>query len=218
MKTILCFGDSNTWGYDPVATASSPFPRRHPHDVRWTGVLARELGAGYSIIEEGQNGRTTVHDDPIVPHRNGRVVLHSCLESHKPLDLVVLMLGTNDLKSMFNLPPAEIATGAGALVKIIQQSDAGPEGGSPKILLVCPPAVGDLTQLLELSEKFAGAHEKSKRFPAYYEAVALQHGCAFLDIQPIVAASQIDGLHLEASQHAKLGKAMADAVLRVFAD
>ena len=103
MKTILCFGDSNTWGFDPDATASSPYPIRHAHDVRWTGVLARELGQEFHVIEEGQNGRTTVHEDPIVQHRNGRTYLPPCLESHKPIDLVVLMLGTNDLKAMFHL-------------------------------------------------------------------------------------------------------------------
>jgi lysophospholipase L1-like esterase len=94
MQTILCFGDSNTWGYDPKATASAPFPIRYAPDVRWTGVLAKELGADFRVIEEGQNGRTTVHDDPIAhAPRNGRHVLPVILESHKPIDLVVMMLG-----------------------------------------------------------------------------------------------------------------------------
>ncbi len=92
MKTVLCFGDSNTWGYDPDASLASPFPIRHPHDVRWTGVLARELGAGWRVIEEGQNGRTTVFEDPHTPHRKGLDYLPAALESHKPLDAVVLML------------------------------------------------------------------------------------------------------------------------------
>src|SRR6185436_143967 len=98
MKTILCFGDSNTWGFIPESI-TEPFWRRHAPDVRWPGVLARELGSGYSVIEEGLGGRTTVHDDPVMGNRNGSLHLPPCLESHKPLDLVVLMMGTNYLKS-----------------------------------------------------------------------------------------------------------------------
>ena len=109
MKSVLCFGDSNTWGYDPDASLASPFPIRHPHDVRWTGVLARELGAGWRVIEEGQNGRTTVFEDPLTPHRKGLDYLPAALESHKPLDAVVLMLGTNDLKVIFSAPANQIA-------------------------------------------------------------------------------------------------------------
>lgn len=215
MKTILCFGDSNTWGFNPDATAASLFPIRHAHDVRWTGVLARELGAGFRVIEEGQNGRTTVHEDRIAQHRNGRTYLPTCLESHKPIDLVVLMLGTNDLKTMFNLPPGEIAAGAEALVKMLLQSDAGPKAQAPRVLVVCPPAVGDLSHLPDLEEKFPDAESRSKRFPKYYEAIATLHGCGFLDSQKIVKASPVDGLHLDAGEHEKLGIVMCEAVKRV---
>jgi len=212
MKTILCYGDSNTWGFDPVASQTAPAPRRHAPDVRWTGVLARELGSGYRVVEEGQNGRTTVHEDPIMGNRNGRHYLPACLESHKPIDLVVLMLGTNDLKVMFNLPAAEIAAGVGQLVKLIRQSEAGPDDKAPHVLVVCPAAVGDLSGLPDLAEKFAGAREKASRFPLYYEAMANLHGCAFLNAQPIVTASSLDPLHLEAAEHEKLGCAMAAKV------
>jgi lysophospholipase L1-like esterase len=212
MKTILCYGDSNTWGYDPVATASSSFPLRHAPQVRWTGVLARELGTAYQVIGEGQNGRTTVLDDPIMPHRNGRIYLPACLESHKPIDLVVLMLGTNDLKCFFNLPAGEIAAGVSQLVKLILQSDSGPDAKAPQVLLVCPAVVAGMKHLPDLAEKFTGAQDKSRRLPACYEAIAKLHGCAFLNIQPMVQTSPIDALHLEASEHEKLGKAMAESV------
>jgi lysophospholipase L1-like esterase len=215
MKTILCYGDSNTWGYDPVASAGSPHPIRHPHEVRWTGVLARELGEGYRVIEEGLNGRTTVLDDPIIQHRNGRTYLPACLGSHRPIDLVVLMLGTNDLKVMFNLPPGEIANGAGELVKLIKQSECGPKAGAPRILVVSPALVGDFSRVPDIEEKFVGALEKTQRFPALYEAIAQQHGCAFLNIQPHAKASDWDGLHFEADQHTSIGLAMAEAVKRV---
>lgn len=218
MKTILCYGDSNTWGYDPVATAASTFPRRHAHDVRWTGVLARELGTGYRVVEEGQNGRTTVHDDPIMGNRNGRDYLPACLESHKPIDLVVLMLGSNDLKMMFNLPAGEIAAGAGQLVKMIRQSEAGVEAAAPPVLLLCPPPVGDMSHLPDLDEKFTGVAAKAKRFPQHYAAVAQQQGCAYLNTQTIVTPSTVDALHLEAGEHEKLGKAVAEKVKSLLGD
>ena len=212
MKTVLCFGDSNTWGYDPAATAGAPFPIRHPHDVRWTGVLARELGAEWRVIEEGQNGRTTVHDDPFTVARNGKDYLPACLESHKPLDLVVMMLGTNDLKNVFNVSPGEIAAGAMVLAKMILQSDAGLHGRPPKLLLMCPPAVGDLSQAPEIAEKFTDGVEKSLQLPARYRALARQLGCAFLDSQTVVVPSPHDGIHLDAAEHEKLGRAVAAAV------
>ena len=213
MKNILCFGDSNTWGFDPVSLGSSPYPLHLAPDVRWTGVLAHELGAEYRVIEEGQNGRTTVHDDPIMPHRDGSVYLPACLESHKPLDLVVLMLGTNDLKT--GLPPGEIAAGASALVKMILQSDSGLKARAPKVLLICPPATGDMSRIPDLAEKFVNPEAKSRRFPAYYENIAALHGVAYLNSQEFTQPSPQDGIHLEASEHAKLGKAVADAVKRI---
>ena len=179
MKTILCFGDSNTWGYDPAATATAPFPIRHPHDVRWTGILSAELGADWRVIEEGQNGRTTVHDDPLNVARNGKDYLPACLESHKPIDLVVMMLGTNDLKNTFGVSAGEIATGAAVLVKMILQSDAGLNGQAPRLLLVCPPAIGDMSRATDIAEKMIHAVAKSQALPKRYAAVAAQFGCAY---------------------------------------
>jgi lysophospholipase L1-like esterase len=214
MKTILCFGDSNTWGFDP-ASITSAHPRRHPLDVRWTGCLAAELGAGFRVIEEGQNGRTTVHDDPLNICRNGREYLPACLESHKPIDIVVLMLGTNDLKSYYNLPPGEIANGAGILARMILASDAGPGNRAPQLLLVCPPLIGDLAHLPDLAAKIPDGVSRSQQFPRYYAALAATLGCAYLDSQEIVQTSAVDGIHLEASEHAKLGSAIADKILGI---
>lgn len=97
MKTIVCYGDSNTWGYDPVTMDRLPITQR------WTGVLAQELGAGYRVIEEGLNGRTTVWDDPIEGYKNGKEYLIPCLETHRPIDLITILLGTNDLKMRFSV-------------------------------------------------------------------------------------------------------------------
>jgi lysophospholipase L1-like esterase len=214
MNTILCFGDSITWGFIPQSITEG-FPRMHLRWVRWPGVMQHELGAEYHVIEEGQNGRTTVHDDPINLHRNGRAYLPACLESHKPIDLVVLMLGTNDLKELYNLPPGEIAAGANQLAKMILASEAGPNAKPPKLLLVAPPRVGHMTHLPDIYEKLAGAQEKSARFPACYEAVAKSLGCAFLNSQEFTVPSTTDGIHLEAAEHLRLGKAMAEAVRKI---
>ena len=211
MPTILCYGDSNTWGFDP-SSISDPYSRRFAPEVRWTGVMARELGAAYRVIEEGLNGRTTVHDDPIMPHRNGLAYLPACLQSHRPLDLVILMLGTNDLKQVFNLPVGEIAAGAGLLARHILQSECGHAGRSPRLLLIGPAATGNMEHLPDLAEKFPGAAERSRRFPACYSALAESLGCAYLNAQDFVQPSLLDGLHWEATEHAALGIAIAKQV------
>lgn len=208
MTTILCFGDSNTWGFDP-AFITAPFPRRHPLGVRWTSLLAQQLGDDFRVIEEGQNGRTTVHDDPLNVCRNGKDYLPACLESHKPIDIVVMMLGTNDLKSLYNLPPGEIANGAGILARMILSSTAGPDNRPPKLLLVCPPEIGDLAHLPDLAAKIPNGIARSQQFPRYYEALAAALGCAYLNSQDIVQTSAVDGIHLDASEHAKLAPAIA---------
>jgi lysophospholipase L1-like esterase len=210
MPTILCFGDSNTWGYDPEATAASPFPVRHAPHIRWTGVLARELGSDYRIIEEGQNGRTTVHEDPTAwASRNGRTHLPVVLESHKPIDIVVLMLGSNDLKTFLNVPPQDIANGAGVLLKTILQSDASPHGKAPRVLLVAPPAIGDLSALPDISARIAGGRERSLQLPKYYAAQAKLHGVSYLNSQDHITPSPIDGIHFDAAEHAKLAAVIA---------
>lgn len=212
MKTVLCFGDSNTWGFDPDASAASPLPVRHAPYVRWTGIVARELGSGWRVIEEGQNGRTTVHDDPFAEARNGRAILPALLESHQPLDAVVLMLGTNDLKAVFGPAVGEIAASVTLLAGMILTSTAGPGNGAPRLLLVAPPAIGDLGTLPDLDEKFAGAAAKSRRFPEYYQRTAAALDCTFLNAQEFTTPSPLDGIHLDARSHAALGRAIADAI------
>lgn len=213
MSTILCYGDSNTWGYDPEATAASAFPVRHAPHIRWTGILARELGTEHRVIEEGQNGRTTVHDDPTAwASRNGRKHLPVVLESHKPLDVVVLMLGSNDLKTFINVPPQDIANGAGVLVRMIRESDAGPGNKAPKVVLVCPAAIGDVSGLPDISARIANGREKSLQLPRLYEAMARQHGVSYLSAQDHLQPSPVDAIHFDAAGHSQLGLAIAKAV------
>ena len=203
VKTIVCFGDSNTWGYDPEANS------RFSPDRRWTGVLRATLGSEYCVIEEGLNGRTTTVDDPIYPHRNGRGYLPPCLESHAPFDLVTIMLGTNDLKERFHRSASDIAESAGILADLAKRTAFGRDGRSPDVLLISPPPV---TLLTELAEMFEGSVEKSSRLAQFYQGRAERYGVHFFDAGSVIRCSDLDGIHFEASEHAKLGKAIAEKI------
>jgi lysophospholipase L1-like esterase len=203
MKTIVCFGDSNTWGYDPVTKD------RLDRDSRWTGVLRNTLGADYTVIEEGLNGRTTVWDDPIEGYKNGKTYLLPCLESHRPFHLITIMLGTNDLKKRFSLSALDIANGAGVLVNEVMRSNAGRDGHPPVVLLMAPPSVVTLT---DFAEMFEGAETRSRKFSEHYARVAREQGCAFLDAGSVIVSSELDGIHFESAQHRKLGLAVAERV------
>lgn len=206
MKTILCYGDSNTWGYDPATQD------RFPRDVRWAGVLRRSLGEGYLVIEEGLNGRTTVWDDPIEGYKNGHDYLIPCLETHRPLDLVIIMLGTNDLKLRFSVSAFDIANGLGVLAGVVQKSESGPNGQAPQLLIMAPPPVAKLT---EFAEMFEGAQQKSLRFSEHYKRIADEYGTHFLDTRSVIRSSDLDGIHFEAEEHHRLGLAVADEARRI---
>ncbi|HET7273343.1 MAG TPA: SGNH/GDSL hydrolase family protein [Rubrobacter sp.] len=208
MKTVLCYGDSNTWGSDPETG------ERFPEDVRWPGVLARNLGEGYRVIEEGLPGRTTVWNDPIEgDYKNGRTYLMACLESHRPIDLITLMLGTNDLKARFGTSASDIAQAATSLAEIMLRCGCGPDGGAPVVVLICPPAVAKLT---DMAQMFEGAEAKSMRFPEHYERFAEKIGSEFLDASQVIVSSDVDGIHLDAGEHRKLGEAVAERIRRIF--
>jgi lysophospholipase L1-like esterase len=203
MPVIVAYGDSNTWGYDPTAGA------RFPAGVRWTGVMSRELGSDFRVIEEGLNGRTTVFDDPIEPHRNGLAYLPPCLLSHSPLDLIIISLGCNDLKRRFSLSSSDIAQGAERLVLTAKSFGVGPDGTPPAIILAAPPPV---VELAAFADMFEGAREKSLSLGARYRALAELHGTGFIDAGEHIHCSPLDGIHFEADQHAILGGVMARAV------
>lgn len=207
MKTIVCFGDSNTYGRDPVTKG------RLDKETRWPGVLQITLGSEYDVIEEGLNGRTTVWDDPVRggPKRNGSLYLLPCLESHAPIDLLVILLGTNDLKARFAVTPYDIGESMGALIEIAQQSQCGLNGKAPDILIMAPPLLGELT---EWAETFQGGVEKSKKLGRYYESVASAYGCLFLDTATVIQSSKLDGLHYDPEDHHKLGKAVAEIAVK----
>ena len=211
MKTLLCYGDSNTHGSLP---STDPTVRlRLGPEERWPGVVRKRLGADWFVVEEGLGGRTTVLDDPIDGvHKNGLRGLPIALETHRPIDLVVLMLGTNDLKVRFAMTAIDIARANAALVERILGSVAnGPDGRhGPNVLLVAPPHVLEVGQQVEVR---AGAAAKAQRFGAVFADVARTYGIPFLDAASVIAPSPIDGVHFEAPEHLKLGNAIADKIL-----
>lgn len=208
MKTVLCFGDSNTHGTMPMASITDR--NRHPRDVRWTGVLQAQLGADWEVIAEGNPGRTSVYRDPISgEHRSGLLVLPSMLESHEPADLVILKLGTNDMQHRFAAQAIDVARAVDRLIMTVKHCDNGPSFTAPDVILVAPPPVREEGGLAEI---FAGAEEKSKKLSAYFGAIASKRGVGFVDAGEIIQVSPIDGVHYDADAHHALGLAIAEAV------
>jgi lysophospholipase L1-like esterase len=166
------------------------------------------------VIEEGLPGRTTVHDDPLEgAWKNGIAVLPAILESHKPIDLVIVKLGTNDLKARFSVPANDIARSAEKLVDLIRASDAGPEGKAPKVLMVAPPPIRETGCLMGM---FAGGRVKSLAFAAEYAAAARHAGVPFFDAGGLIEVDPLDGIHYNAAAHRRLGEALAAEVLRLW--
>jgi lysophospholipase L1-like esterase len=203
MPVIVAFGDSNTWGFDPATGG------RFARATRWPTVMQQELGPDFEVIAEGLGGRTTVHDDPIMPYRSGVEGLPPCLMSHAPLDLLILALGCNDLKKRFSVSAFDIAEGAARLIFLARAYGEAPDGGTPKILLVAPPPLAKLTVYAEM---FEGGTEKSRLLGQRFGELAKQEGVAFLDAGAVIRCSDLDGIHYEADQHALLGRAVAKAV------
>jgi len=206
-RVVLCYGDSNTWGWIPAEGG------RFPRDVRWPGVLAAELGAGWHVIEEGLGGRTTVFDDPLQPGRNGRKHFLPCLLSHDPLDLVVIGLGTNDLKVRYSASAADIARGVAVLAELALESRVGPGGESPKVLLLGLPTLGPLD---DRPDELAGGAEKAVAMRPYLREWAALLGVELLELHELVGYSQRDGFHLEAESHRLIGEAVAARIQAVF--
>jgi lysophospholipase L1-like esterase len=204
-RTIVCFGDSNTHGADPDGSG------RMPRDVRWPRVMGRLLGDGYEVIEEGLNGRATVFDSPLAPGRNGLTYLTPCLQSHAPVDLVTIMLGTNDLKRAYGLTAPEISNGAGVVVDAARSSLSGPDGNPPRVLLVSPVPLGAVTARSE-QWGMGAAKGESERLAAMYQLAAEARDVGFFDAGSVAQVSADDGVHLDRAACASLGAAMADAV------
>jgi lysophospholipase L1-like esterase len=191
MKTIVCFGDSNTWGYLPGSDGE-----RLPRETRWPVRLQRALGEQFEVIAEGLNGRTAAVESPVEDGRNGLPYFLPCLRSHKPVDLVVVYLGTNDV----DLLSAElVARSVGRLVKLARHSETGPGFGAPEVLVVCPPP-------------FEG-HELGP----FYAAECAELGCELLDLDGVVAYTAHDPWHLDEAGNAALAVAVEERVRKLLA-
>jgi lysophospholipase L1-like esterase len=199
-KRIMCFGDSLTWGWNPIL-AGVPI-ERYGKDKRWTGVLARHLGDEYEVVEEGLSGRTTGVDDPLDPRLNGASYLPSALASHLPLDLVVLMLGTNDTKVYFNRTPFDIAAAMGTLVTQVAMAMGGVGTVYPA---PCP----------WLAELFVGGREKTLALSAKYRKLASFFQVPFFDAGEVISTDGVDGIHFSEQNNADLGKALAKVITSV---
>jgi len=204
---ILVYGDSLTWGIVPHTR------RRLPFEARWPGVLERELAAAgrhVRVIEDCLNGRRTAWDDPYKPGRNGLAGIEQRIEAHSPLALVIVMLGTNDFQSIHRHDAWHSAEGIAALVRAIRRAPLEPGMPVPAVLIVAPPPIG--TPSGPIAPKFLGARERSTGLAQAYERVAREESCGFLDAGTATPSSLVDGVHLDADQHATLGRAVARVV------
>ena len=206
MTAVLCYGDSNTWGYE--ASTQERLARWE----RWPGVLQRELGDRVHVIEEGQNGRTTVFDVPFEPDRNGLSYLPVSLQTHAPLDAVIIDLGTNDL-FIPGVNAHHAGHGALKLAEVVLSSDAGPDGGVPKVLVVVPPPFAQLPAW-DANES-PDAERESQRMSQAFVNAAVAYAewqgmdVPLLDLREHVSSSPLDGIHLEADDHRAIGIAIA---------
>ena len=211
MKQILCYGDSNTWGHNPDCTSLADL--RYPYAVRWTSRLEALFGEGCRVLAQGLCGRTISFDDPVDDGKNGLKYYPICLESAMPVELVIFMLGTNDVRPLFHAPAEEIARGMERLGVLTERISRDCGQKTPDILIVAPAPVGEQVE----EGEFAGIYdrtsaEKSRRLPALYQAAADRHGWGFLNAGDVVGELGRDYVHLSALGHEKLAGAIFEQV------
>lgn len=206
MKTVLCYGDSLTWGYDADG------PARHAFEDRWPSVLGAALGGGVGVIAEGLNGRTTVFDDHAgSADRNGARLLPVMLTTHSPLDLVILFLGTNDMKPWLGGAAVAAQRGMKRLIEIVR-THAYPVGaGAPEILVVAPPGFTE-TGDPDFAASFGSRIAESRMLASFYADLADDMGCGFFDANSVARASPVDGIHLDAAATRAIGRGLEPAV------
>lgn len=211
-RHIVCLGDSNTHGYcpDPSDCTDGPCLRFNEAE-RWPCLLQQTLGPSFLVVEEGLPGRTTVFDDPVEEGLSALSYLRSCLKSHEPVDLLVVMLGTNDSKERFGANAYTIGRGMERLVKAAQALDCWGPGGTPNILIIAPKSIEEGVYTSPVAgEMGPDCVEKTRGLAAEYEAVARRTGCAFLDANTLgLTCNTVDYMHLTRESHARLAQALA---------
>lgn len=209
VKTLLAYGDSNTHGYPPMSERG--VPARYGPDVRWPSVMARGLGDGWDVIAEGLPGRTTCLPDPLMgSHMDGAEGLKIALASHRPLDLLLIMLGTNDLKARFNPTADKIAAGVATLLDLALHPDQQVQHGGFEVLVIAPPPVR-IRGIL--AGEFFGAEEVALGVAPVLESLATARGARFFDAGSLIETSDVDGVHFEPEAHRILGGALAKTIL-----
>ena len=207
MQHILVYSDSLSWGIIPTTR------KRLAFEQRWPGVMEIALGGGgrkVRVVEDCLNGRRTVWDDPFKPGRNGLVGLAQRVEIHSPLELIVLMLGTNDFQSMHDYNAWHSSQGIGALVSAVRNAPIEPGMPVPAVLVVAPPPIR--VPKGPIAPKFEGGDKKCVRLAAAYQQICIEMNCHFFDAGSVTTSSNVDGIHLDAEQHAVLGRALSEVV------
>ena len=214
MRNILCFGDSNTYGLNPEWVHGNF--GRHDIKTRWTGRLQELLGSEYRIIEEGLNGRTTVFTSPMVPDRCGLTYFKPCIESHNPLDLIIIMLGTNDANPFFNTRVNDIAGGLTTLIKVAKNPDTYMGMPIPKILVAVPVPLGEAALSLSDGMTTPEMIETTRNLAPAYKRVADMNGCEFIDLGEVAQTAPFEGVHLTPEAHAAIAEAYARKIREIF--
>jgi len=208
MPSLMIFGDSNTYGTPPVTRRG--LNARFGPDIRWASRACQDLGRSWTLVEEGLPGRTAQFNDPVMGrHMNGWLGLRIALESHGPLDVLVIMLGTNDVQTRFGASSQIVLAGIAGLLDIALSTEMQMRHGGFRILLVCPPPI---LESGPFAGEFVGSAETSRALAPLYESLAKARKIGFLDAGQIVEVSAVDGVHLDEAGHTKLGAAVADAV------
>ena len=210
MKTILAYGDSLTWGASPIMGGP-----RHAYEDRWPTTLEKALGGKARVIAEGLGGRTTVHDDWYAnADRNGARVLPTILMSHWPLDMVIIMLGTNDIKPFHGRNALEASWGMRRLVQVVRGHAAAEKSAEPRIILVAPPVTVIASAHPEMMLHFgaADAIEASAGFAEFYKRRAAEEGIGFFDAGTVAKTDHHDGIHLDAANTRAIGEGLAPLV------
>lgn len=211
MKNVLAFGDSLTWGFEAGTFA------RHSFENRWPNVLAAGLGGSARVIEEGLNGRTTSYPDHTVSvERNGARALPMLLATHQPLDLLIIMLGTNDLKFVNRCRAFDAALGIENLVQLTRRCEYNASYAAPEILIMSPPAIVPTTDEF-FTDLWGHAMAESKLLARHYARVAGELNCHFFDAGSVVSADPTDGGHLTAAETRRLGEALVPVVKNILA-
>jgi len=211
-KRILIYGDSNTWGYiSGTLNLDTMYCERYPSDVRWTGIVQEEFSDTHLIVEEGLPGRTTAIDDPQLAGLNGLKLLVPLLYSHRPIDTIIFMLGTNDLKSSFGMSPIEITRNISELCSTVKINHCGHEGDIPNIMIISPTQIANISESY-ITEEFSNANEKINELTQHLETLAKEKNYLFINASQIPLSKESDGIHLDKNAHKELALLVMESI------